>query len=245
MRTRTLALAVSGAALLAAVALPATASSAATGTGAFREGTVAAADLLAKVTGCPQISNGLYRTDSEAPATIPVCGKDGVVYWTADMDIDCDGQVTSACNTGTDPWFQAATTFHQSDGRALDAERLPYVVVPTSSAIWNYASAGIKGGGVVAVIHNNQVQYAVVGDTGPSQIIGEASYATARALGIDPDPSTGGTAAGVTYIFFPNTTVLPIENHEAAVTLGETLAKQFVAGFRQRGPAPEGTVRVR
>ncbi len=42
----------------------------------------------------------------------------------------------------------------------------------------------------------------MVGDTGPDEIIGEASYATAKALGIDPDPETGGTDSGVTYIVF-------------------------------------------
>ena len=50
----------------------------------------------------------------------------------------------------------------------LSAEKLPYVVVPSSSSIWNYGSAGIKGGGVVAVIYKDKVEYAVVGDTGPS-----------------------------------------------------------------------------
>ncbi|MFJ8508288.1 glycoside hydrolase family 75 protein [Streptomyces avermitilis] len=230
MRTRTLTLAAAaGAALLATAALPATASPSGTKAPASaQEGSVSAASLLAKVTSCSQISNGKYRTDDETSATIPVCGKNGAVFWKADMDIDCDGQVTGKCNGDTDPWFQDDTAFHQSDGKPLRADSLPYVVVPSSSSIWNYASAGIKGGGVVAVIYNNKVEYAVVGDTGPTQIIGEASYATAQALGIDPDPETGGTDSGVTYILFKNSQVSPIENHSAAVSLGDSLAKQFL-----------------
>ncbi|AZS83975.1 glycoside hydrolase family 75 protein [Streptomyces griseoviridis] len=228
MRIRTLTLAAaSGAALLAAGVLPAHA----TGAGrpaAVQEGTVSAADLLAKVTSCQQISNGKYRTDEETSATVPVCGKNGAVFWKADMDIDCDGQRTAKCSESTDPWYQDDTAFHQSDGKPLRADTLPYVVVPSSSGIWNYASAGVKGGGVVAVIYNNKVEYAVVGDTGPDQIIGEASYATAQALGIDPDPETGGTDSGVTYIVFKNNQVSPIESHSAAVTLGDKLAKQFL-----------------
>jgi hypothetical protein len=228
VRIRTLTLAAaSGAALLAAGVLPANASGS-SGPASTQEGSVSAADLLAKVTSCSRISNGTYRTDEETSATIPVCGKNGAVFWKADMDIDCDGQRTSNCNEDTDPWYQDDTAFHQSNGSPLKADSLPYVVVPSSSGIWDYTSAGIKGGGVVAVIYNNKVEYAVVGDTGPTQIIGEASYATASALGIDPDPETGGTDSGVTYILFKNSRVSPIESHSAAVTLGDQLARQFL-----------------
>ncbi|MFF7467920.1 glycoside hydrolase family 75 protein [Streptomyces sp. NPDC008092] len=228
MRIRTLTLAAaSGAALLAAGVLPASASGAVPKSA--QEGSVSAADLLAKVTSCSQISSGKYKTDDETSATIPVCGKNGAVFWKADMDIDCDGQRTTNCNEDRDPWYQDDTAFHQSDGKPLKAESLPYIVVPSSSSIWNYSGAGIKGGGVVAVIYNNKVEYAVVGDTGPTKIIGEASYATAKALGIDPDPATGGADSGVTYILFKNSKVSPIESHSAAVTLGDQLAKQFLA----------------
>ncbi|MFF7982922.1 glycoside hydrolase family 75 protein [Streptomyces sp. NPDC007901] len=227
MRIRTLTLAAaSGAALLAAGVLPASASGATPKSA--QEGSVSAADLLAKVTSCSQISNGKYKTDDETSATVPVCGKNGAVFWKADMDIDCDGQRTTNCNEDRDPWYQDDTAFHQSDGKPLKAESLPYVVVPSSSSIWNYSGAGIKGGGVVAVIYNNKVEYAVVGDTGPTKIIGEASYATAKALGIDPDPATGGADSGVTYILFKNSKVSPIESHSAAVSLGDSLAKQFL-----------------
>ncbi|MFF8902812.1 glycoside hydrolase family 75 protein [Streptomyces lydicus] len=235
MRRRTLALATaSGAALLAAAALPATAQPGApratpTAPGAgLQEGSVSAADLLAKLKGCSQLSNGKYRTDEETSATVPVCGKNGAVFWKADMDVDCDGQTTSKCNADTDPWYQDDTAFRQSNGKPLNAEKLPYVVVPSSSGIWNYASAGIKGGGVVAVIYNNQVEYAVVGDTGPDKIIGEASYAAAKGLGINPDPENGGADSGVTYVLFKNSKASPIESHADAVSRGDALAKKFL-----------------
>ncbi|WP_031475899.1 glycoside hydrolase family 75 protein [Streptomyces bicolor] len=225
LRKRTLT-AASGAALLAAGLLPATASG--TPQPPPLEAPVGAADLLAKVTICAQISNGRYRTDERAAATVPVCGKHGAVFWKADMDIDCDGQRTDMCNENTDPWFQAETAFHQSDGRPLRSETLPYVVVPGVSATWDYKAADITGGSVAAVIHDDQILYAVVGDVGPGNVIGEASYAAAEALGIDPDPATGGTGSGVTYILFRNSQVTPIESHEAAVSLGERLAREFV-----------------
>jgi Fungal chitosanase of glycosyl hydrolase group 75 len=187
-----------------------------------------AAQLLAKTQGCDQISSGKYKTDEEAGRTIPVCDANGAVYWHADMDIDCDGQETAQCNEDTDCCFQDDTAFHQSDGKPLNAAKLPYIVVPSPSSTWKYSSSGLKGGGSCAVIYRNKIVYAVIGDTGPTSIIGEASYATASALGIDPDPSNGGTDSGVTYICFKNSTVSPIENHSKATSTGESLATKFV-----------------
>ena len=187
-----------------------------------------AQELLAKVTSCTQISNGKYKTDDETSRTIPVCDKNGAVFWKADMDIDCDGQVSAQCNEDTDCCFQDDTAFHQSDGKPLNAAKLPYVVVPSPSSTWDYRKFGIKGGGAVAIIYKNKVEYAVVGDTGPTAIIGEASYKTAADLGIDPDPSSGGTDSGVTYIFFKNATISPIENHGTAVSRGQELARTFI-----------------
>ncbi|MFI6285200.1 glycoside hydrolase family 75 protein [Streptomyces sp. NPDC051018] len=236
MHSRTLALAAaSGAALLAAAALPATASPAthdadvrAPGAGEPVEGTVTAVQLLAKVKGCVQVSAGKYRKDAGGAATVPVCGKNGAVFWKADMDIDCDGQVTGKCNRKSDPWFLPDTAFHQSNGKPLNSEKLPHIVVPAPSRIWRYPASGVKGGGVVAVIHKDKVRYGVVGDTGPSRIIGEASYGMARSLGINPHPVSGGVASGVTYILFTDSKVKPIESHSAAVKLGDSLARRFL-----------------
>lgn len=194
--------------------------------------TVAAAptaqQLLAKLTSCNQVSNGKYRTDEETSATIAVCDKNGAVYWKADMDIDCDGVRTAQCNEDTDCCFYPDTAFHTSTDQPLNSAQLPYVVVPSPSSRWDYRNFGIRGGGAVAIIYNNKVEYAVVGDTGPNQIIGEASYRAAADLGIDPDPSTGGTDSGVTYIVFKNSSVNPIENHNQAVSVGQQLATQFI-----------------
>jgi hypothetical protein len=190
-----------------------------------------AAQLLSKVTSCSQISNGRYKTDSDvATATIPVCQKTGAVFWQGDMDIDCDGVRTTQCNENTDCCFLPETFCSTSSGGPLNAAGLPYVVVPSPSSTWDYRNFNIGCGTVVAVIFNNQVEYAVVGDTGPTAIIGEASYATANDLGINPDPSNGGTDSGVTYIVFQNSQrVSPIESHSAAITLGRQLATSFVA----------------
>ncbi|MGW2753726.1 glycoside hydrolase family 75 protein [Streptomyces sp. NPDC001273] len=191
---------------------------------------VSAADLLAKVRACTPVSRGRYRTDQGSRATVPVCGARDAVFWKADMDIDCDGRPGRHCNARTDPHFSASTAFARSDGRPLSAEKLPYVVVPAPSAVWNYRSDGVRGASVAAVVYRDRVRYAVVGDTGPGGIIGEASYAAAESLGIDPDPRAGGVPSGVTYIVFKDSAVTPVEDHEAAVAKGQRLAREFVNG---------------
>src|SRR5262249_32467086 len=97
---------------------------------------------------------------------------------------------------------------------------------------WDYTASGLDYGSVIAVIYDNKLEYAVFGDEGPSSIIGEASYATASALGVDPDPSTGGVASGVTYIAFtgPSAIASPIEDHAAAVAIGIAQAQALLAG---------------
>ncbi|MFF8841557.1 glycoside hydrolase family 75 protein [Streptomyces sp. NPDC015127] len=233
--SRTTLTAAAGTVLLAAAALPAAAAPAtpSRALSAHRaappaEGTVGA-DALLDALGkkCRQISDGKYRTDNGARADIPVCERDDVVYWTADLDIDCDGVRTARCNSATDRWFQPNTSFRQSDGKYLNAEKLPFVVVPVPSDIWDYRASGIRGGTVAAMVYRDRVVYGVVGDTGPTGIIGEASYAAAEALGIDPHPTHGGAPSGVTYILFKNARATPIESHEAAVRLGDELAQRF------------------
>ncbi|MES5820183.1 glycoside hydrolase family 75 protein [Streptomyces sp. RG80] len=228
MRVRSLTLAAAGAALLAPTSTPPPVDPQAQESVVRHEGDVRAADLLAKVRDCTPVSRGRYRSDDGRPATVRVCGTRDAVFWKADMDIDCDGRPSRRCNRRTDPLFTGATAYQQSDGRHLDAARLPFIVVPTPSRIWDYRASGVRGGSVAAVIYRGRVQYAVVGDVGPRDIIGEASYASARALGIRPDPRGGGTASGVTYIVFKDSQVKPIEDHDAAVATGERLARLFV-----------------
>ncbi|WP_181808683.1 glycoside hydrolase family 75 protein [Streptomyces shenzhenensis] len=227
MRVQSLTLAAAGAALLAPATLPAPAVSfAAPGT----RHRITATDLLARVRDCAQVSKGRYRSDADTAATVPVCGTSQAVFWKADLDIDCDGRPTAHCNRGADPSFSAATAYQQSNGRQLNAEKLPYVVVPAPSGRWNHWASGVRGGAVAAVIYKDRVQYAVVGDTGPRDIIGEASYATAKALGVNPDPLVGGAPSGVTYIVFKDSGVDPIEDRAEAEAEGERLAEEFVEG---------------
>jgi hypothetical protein len=190
-------------------------------------GAPTAAELLALTKSCASVqSMHAYAADDGAAANIDICGLNGAVFWTADMDVDCDGRnVGDGKCPGDDCCYQPATAFTTKGGTYLAASVTPYVVIPT-----DFRPSGLTGGNVVAVVYAGKVQYAVFGDTGPDNIIGEASYACAAALGIDPDPLTGGTDGPVTYIAFLGSGAIPadIEDQGATRQLGESLAAALV-----------------
>ncbi|MFI6345732.1 glycoside hydrolase family 75 protein [Streptomyces sp. NPDC050560] len=195
---------------------------------------VSAAELLAATADCDQISDGRYPRDEGGPEDVPVCGTPRAVHWEADLDIDCDGEPGAHCNADTDPLFAAATAVERSGGGYLSAERTPYVVVPGPGGRWDPAASGVRGGEVAALVHHGRIVYAVVGDTGPADVIGEASYAAARALGITADPAGGGAADGVTYVVFRNTRVAVPEDPAAAAAQGRGLARDLVRAHTRR-----------
>lgn len=222
--TRLIRIVVVLAALLAGLAGPASGSPA-------RELAGPTADQLrTRASGCEtQLSNGKYAHDAGGSRTVAVCRSGGAVHWTADFDVDCDGQRTTQCNETTDPSFSPDTSWHQSDGRPLNSAGLPFIVVPLVSSIWDFRTAGIGGATIAAVVYQDKVAYAVVGDQGPTGIIGEGSYRLAEQLGINPNPATGGVSgAVVTFILFPGVTSVPIENNADAIAKGEPAATAFV-----------------
>jgi Fungal chitosanase of glycosyl hydrolase group 75 len=161
-----------------------------------------AAAIRAKLA-CKVVSKSNYALDDGAPAKVPVCASGSVFYWQADLDVDCDGQVTAVCNKTTDRAFQAQTAVTGSDGKYLDASVVPYIVVPGVSTRFNYVASGIRKRSAALVLYGDKIAFASVGDVGPDNILGEASYAVAKQLGMNPSPSSGGVDSGVTYIIFP------------------------------------------
>lgn len=186
--------------------------------------------LLAKLGGaCHAVTKKPLRPKDDAPRSVPVCGLNGAVYAQTGLLVDCDGQRTAQCNEKTDCCFQNDTAFHQSDGQPLNAAALPYIVLPEDSANWHWPKQGIDGASIAAVIYDHHLTYAVVGDTDVPDKVPQGSYATAKALGMNPDPRNGGVDSGVTYLIFENATANPIESHDSAVTVGEQAAEAFLA----------------
>jgi hypothetical protein len=189
-----------------------------------------AAQLLAKTSSCSVASKGKYKTDDETGATVNICKSGSAFFWKADMDIDCDGISTSNCNKSKDPWYQGQTSFETSKGKSFQADKTHYYVIPLPSSKFSYKSAGIKPGTVAAIIYNGKLVYAVFADEGPSNIIGEASYATAKALGINADPRNGGVDSGVTYIVFKGSVPNPVEDNNTITAKGQAAASAWLNG---------------
>jgi len=190
---------------------------------------VTAAGLLDAIASCT-VLGGRYASDDSLPATVDICTAPNAVFWKADLDVDCDGKMSVACNLMTDPSYQNQTAATDSQGMPLDAATLPYVVLPSPSTLWSFRTSGLAMGSVVAVIYQDRVEYGVAGDTGPTDIIGEASYRMAELLGIDPDPSTGGADTGVAYIAFTgvDAEVMVTEDHAEAVRIGVSRARALL-----------------
>src|SRR5450755_2564988 len=162
-----------------------------------------AAQLLALLMPCMQISSGLLAPEAGRTADIPVCGLSSAVFWISEFAVDCDGKRTSICNSQQDPQYQAMTVGTDSMGNSLDASVVPYVEVPAQSAVFDYRAAGVSMGSVAAVIYKDRLAYGVIGHEQASDVIGAASYAMAEQLGIDPNPVTGGLESeDVTYFAF-------------------------------------------
>lgn len=169
--------------------------------------------------------------DSKASRTADMCNLKGAVYWVADMDVDCDGKKSTHCpGTGADmdqSWQN--NTYVQGNNGALTSENTPYVVIPND----NYDD--VPDGAVVAVIYGTKLVFAIFGDTGPKDIIGEGSYALAKALGLPPSPANGGVLGNtVTYIAFTSKDAVADDIEDRAQV--DALGKQLVDKLLQDNP---------
>ncbi|HEX6835294.1 MAG TPA: glycoside hydrolase family 75 protein [Polyangia bacterium] len=185
--------------------------------------------LTANCTTANMVSAHTYPDPGSLVNDVPICALNGAIFFDSDMDIDCDGRPTGNLCPGPDPSYQPDTAFHNLQDQPLEAAVTPYVVIPADFAYPGLDTS--NGGNVVAVIYNHQLAFAVFGDTGPTDLIGEASYACAATLGIDPNPATGGVRSGVTYVVFVGANTAPhdIESQAETRQLGEQLLTQLLA----------------
>jgi hypothetical protein len=134
-------------------------------------------------------------------------GKTAAFQWTGKMDVDTDGG-TSA-QSRADRFHQSQTSMKFAGNKSLDADKLPYVVLPPSLA----KATGAKLGDLVEVKSGGKSMYAIYGDVGPSMKLGEGSISLAKAF--DKRASgNNGIDNGITY------TVLPGSGAKAGITNG-------------------------
>src|SRR5258705_8436083 len=112
---------------------------------AASEGDGPAAQLLAATKHGELIkeTENKFQTDMDKPKNISMFSLTNATFWTADMDIDCDGRETPFCNKQTDPDFQNQLSCDTD----IAAVETPYFVIPTGSPA-NYGKRGIEIGQV-------------------------------------------------------------------------------------------------
>ena len=105
-------------------------------------------------------------------------------------------------------FFVSTTALYDPDNpnvrdprRYVDAAEIPYVVIHPKAL--HFAKLGDFA--TVVNLQNGKTSAAIVADEStPNLRAGEGSVALAKALGIDPNPRSGGKDRGVAYIIFPN-----------------------------------------
>ena len=198
------------------------------------EGSVTAQQLLNVLSKGQSLTGNIFDSDKGYLVSLKTLNTN-VIFFQADMDIDCDGVSDNICNANTDDAFQSQT----SAGGNIHASQTPFFVFPEPHAAFDYSSHGFGIGSVAAIIYNNQVIYAPfldecgdVNDNG-QYLIGEASYAAATLLGIDHNPNTGGADNGVTYIIFTGSSgqVSNYTDHNQAISVGNARATQLINAY--------------
>jgi len=129
--------------------------------------------------------------------------------------------------------------------RYVDSSKIPYIVLPGGFARQMGARPGDFA--VVSNLRNGKSSYAIFGDVGPSDRIGEGSMALAENLGIRSDARIGGTRGGILYLVFPGSGNHQPRSVEEINLEGEKLLQDWGGSVRlaactteQRAPPIDG-----
>lgn len=190
--------------------------------------------------------------------------QDKTVVFEAKAAVDADGSPAS-CGVNKSKTDQCETWLTYDSGSAkkyIDAEQIPFVVIPSPSPLSDkknplsnvsfMRATGIKKGDLAVVIYQGNCSFGLVGDAGPYFRLGEISVASHADL---KNPQCKGTEtpcqklvgggsgrglpSGVTYIIFPDTRPKPLTS-ENILSVSSTAAKasleQFIAGNSKPKP---------
>lgn len=118
----------------------------------------------------------LFQTEPKAVLKL----EGGELYFDSLLNLDTDGSIYYA----QDAQGQNRTSIENADGSPVDADVVPYFVLPERGF---YQQFGIKLGDVAAVIYRGKIEFAVFADEYGHQHLeeqlGEGSIALHRALG--------------------------------------------------------------
>jgi hypothetical protein len=147
----------------------------------------------------------------------------GQLVFQSQLQLDTDGWPDGQ----SDPDWQRTTSLRCHDGNYVNANEVPYFVLPGG---W-YSQFGIKLGDLAAIIYKDKLAFAVFADTGPKTKLGEASLELFRLLGEERLRPNGkvidsGMGGGITTIVFPGSYKgSPYQDQESLLNYVETRGK--------------------
>jgi hypothetical protein len=169
-------------------------------------------------------SGDAFKSQRDGPFDVPIYEKilptGKIVMFTSKMAIDVDG-AGGAWKSDAPGVGKNETAGHDANGESWNPLKIPYVVIPG-----NFGH-GVKLNDYVAVTYNKKTVFGIVGDIGRDHVVGEASPAVAKPLGINPNPRTGGADKDVTYYFFPGSGGTPPSSADEIQARGRTLANLY------------------
>ena len=117
--------------------------------------------------------------------------------------------------------------------RYVDASKIPFVVLPGGMA----RQLGARPGDFAVVFNqrNGKFSYAIFGDIGPYDRIGEGSMALAENLGIRSDARNGGARRGILYLVFPGSGNGRPRTIEEIIAEGQKLVQDWEASISPDG----------
>jgi Fungal chitosanase of glycosyl hydrolase group 75 len=126
----------------------------------------------------------------------------GQLFFDSELQLDTDG----APELAGDPTHQSDTSLHHKNRQPINANRVPYFVLPLPTS-WP-AQFSIRLGDLAAVIFAERIAFAIFADFGPKTKIGEGSVQLFRQLGEERVRPNGtvrdvGMGPGIITIVFP------------------------------------------
>jgi Fungal chitosanase of glycosyl hydrolase group 75 len=169
-----------------------------------------------------------FRRQPKILAVLP----GGQLFYDSELQLDTDG----APELSGDPTQQSDTSLHYHDRKPINANRVPYFVLPQPTS-WP-AQFGIGLGDFAAVIFRGHLAFAVFADFGPRNLLGEGSVELFRQLGeerVRPDGSVRdvGMGPGIITIVFPNSGAAA--DRDGETTLLAALKSRGASLFRSLG----------
>jgi hypothetical protein len=125
----------------------------------------------------------------------------GQLFFESNLELDDDGSIYHE----QDKTGQAGTSLSASHGKGIDANAVPYIVLPSNS----FGHWGIQLGNMAMVFYNGRVSPAIFADHGPEGQLGEGSIELHRRLGHETIQNgklvnKGITGGGVLTFVFPH-----------------------------------------